>query len=87
MVAGSFEICIATRSLASLQFNCLWRGKNCLISENPVSVSHQYQQSLNNEITNVLPIHCHLTITDFNALMFMSYIDVFLSIFFMRSPD
>ena len=87
MVAGSFEICIATRSLASLQFNCLWRGKNCLISGNLVTFSLTNQQNLNNEITNVLPIHRHLTITDFNALMFISYIDVFLSIFFMRSPD
>ena len=87
MVAGSFEICIATRSLASLQFNCLWRGKNCLISGNLVTFSLTNQQNLNNEITNVLPIHRHLTITDFNALMFMCYIDVFLSMFFMRSPD
>ncbi len=41
----------------------------------------------NYEITNVLPIHSHLTITDFNAWMLMCYFHVFLSMFFMRSPD
>ena len=50
-------------------------------------LTNQYQQSLNNEITNVLPIHCHLTITDFNAWTFFCYTDVIISMVFMRSLD
>ena len=35
----------------------------------------------------MLPIHSHLTITDFNALMFNFLFDVFLTMIFMRSLD
>ena len=87
-VARSFEIwnmyCYKVAYVIAIQLFMEWQKLSNFWKS---SILFSPINNSNYEITNVLPIHSHLTITDFNAWMLMCYFHVFLSMFFMRSPD